>query len=223
MTHWRSSENVYTHEEIHMTKNDPASAWRSFFEDLISSHDNKELTSFFRFIQSKLHQFRLSKHYKAREILTETYLRGIKVYQKGDEIKNKSAWIRSTAYNVIRELRRDLDKHRHDDLDEISMPQAIAYLSSQHDSSSEDQPDEDTLSAMKLAFSDLSLEDRALLSLKVLQELSWKEVRNQLNRCWSKVPTEGALRQRKRRALQRLAEHYTHHLTQTGSDRETEE
>ena len=202
---------------------DPSSGWRNFFSNLMSSNDDKDIASLFRFVKSKLYQFRLSRHYVPREILTEAYIRGLKVYERGDEIKNKLAWTRRTAYNIIREFRRDLDKHRHDDLDDISMSQAIAYLTSQHDFFSEDGPDEDTLSAMKLAFSDLPMEDRELLNLKVVQELSWKEVRNQLTRCQSKVPTEGALRQRKRRALQRLAEYYTQHLTQAVVSREDSE
>lgn len=200
-----------------MTVKEPVSGWHSFFSDLISNNDDKDIASLFRFVKSKLYQFRLSKHYTPREILTEAYIRGLEIYKKGDAIQNKLAWTRRTSYNVIREFRRAVDKHQHDDLDDISMSQAIAYLTCQHEDASDNGPDEDTLYAMRLAFSDLSLEDRELLNLKVVQELSWKQVHDQLTSCWPKVPTEGALRQRKRRALHQLAKCYTHYINHQSS------
>lgn len=200
--------------------NDSVSGWDTFFSDLLSNSDDKDVASLFRFVKSRLYQFRLTKHYKPREVLTEVYLRGLKKTKQGEEIKNKLAWTRITAYNVIRELRRELDKVKYDDLDDIAPSRMQIYLSSQEVSSSENGFDKEILKAVKLAFCDLSPQDRALLDLKVIQDLSWKEVHQKLTQCWVKVPTENALRQRKRRAIQRLTECYTSHIGNSASQTE---
>lgn len=208
-----------------MKKNNTAnnsfvSDWNIFFSELLLNKDDRDIASLFRFVKSRLYQFRLTKHYKPREVLTEAYLRGLEPCKKGEEIKNKLAWARTTSYNIIREFRRELDRINFEDLDDVPLSSMRAYLSYQENSSSDSSPNEEMLKAIRVAFSDLSFEDRELLNLKVVQELSWKEVHKCLRQCWAKVPTENALRQRKRRAIQRLTEGYTHHISNVASDSE---
>jgi len=195
-----------------MADNKLVSDWDKFSANLLSNKDDKDILKMFRFVQSKLYQFRLAKHYKPREVLTEAYLRGLYKCKEGEEIRNKLSWIRTTSYNIIRELRREVDKVKFEDLDEVPLSSMREYLSSQEDSSEEDGPNQGMIQAVRLAFSDLSEQDRELINLKVIQELSWKEVHKRLTRAWAEVPTENALRQRKRRAIQRLTKGYTHQL-----------
>ena len=195
------------------------SEWNDFFSSLLSKQEDKDIASLFRFAKVRLYQFRLTKHYTPREVLTEAYLRGLEKCKKGEEIKSKLAWIRTTSYNIIRELRRELDKLNFDDLDEIPLSSMREYLRSQDNYPTEGSLNEEMINAVRLAFSDLSPQDRELLNLKVVQELSWQEVQKRLTQAWAKVPTENALRQRQRRAIQRLTEGYIQPLNKESNER----
>ena len=63
------------------------------------------------FVQRELRNFHLHDLYGIAYILNEAYLRGQQKIQDGVTIKNPKAWIRSTAYNVIRELSRRKGSH----------------------------------------------------------------------------------------------------------------
>ncbi|NJO65247.1 MAG: hypothetical protein HC836_46240 [Richelia sp. RM2_1_2] len=62
------------------------------------------------FVLHSLTQFNLSQSYSVTEILIEAYLRGVKKIETGEYIENPLAWIRSTSYNIIRELSKERKK-----------------------------------------------------------------------------------------------------------------
>lgn len=152
------------------------------------------------FVRRTLQAFHLSGTYKEAFVLNETYLRGISQIHKGEVIKNLPAWVRKTAYNVVRELKRDQQK-------------AVPFEEHQHvleaDQSSISSEDlEDDLATLRMAFQLLDPQDQKLLNLKVVEGLSWREIREILYREGRGDHTESVLRKRKERALLRLRKKY---------------
>jgi DNA-directed RNA polymerase specialized sigma24 family protein len=155
--------------------------------------------SLFTFILRSLRQFRLSKSYEVRDILVEVYVRGLKFVEAGGTIENPLAWIRSTAYNVIRELRREMDRIGYKNLDEepCSRPDPLSEAMMAND-----------LRAMRIAFLRLDADDRNLLHLRVVNQLSWRDVGKCLVATEGTNYSDSSLRQRGFRALKRLRELY---------------
>lgn len=63
---------------------------------------------------------------------------------------------------------------------------------------------EDDLAMLRIAFQMLDSEDQKLLNLKIVEERSWREIREILNLAGGGDCSEPALRKRKERALIRL-------------------
>ncbi len=79
------------------------------FETLLNS-GSPYATSMFAFIKRSLAQFHLSNSYSITWVLNEAYMRGVKLIAAGERIEKPLAWVRVTAYNIIREQSRDLKK-----------------------------------------------------------------------------------------------------------------
>ena len=77
---------------------------------LMLTSGSSEGCSMLAFIGRTLTQFRLNNSYNPSYILNDAYMRGIKFIESGGRIDNPLAWTRSTAYNIIRELSRELKK-----------------------------------------------------------------------------------------------------------------
>jgi RNA polymerase sigma factor (sigma-70 family) len=161
--------------------------------------DSPDTHSLYAFIQITLSQFRLSKAYEVKDIIIEVYTRGIKKLQSGDIIQIPLAWIRRTAHNVIRELRREADKTGYLDLDCVPV-QDIAPLSKIEFNGD--------LKAIKIAFNRLTLEEQNILKLRVIDQLSWQEVGKCLVIVGEPIQSEGNLRQRGYRTLKKLRKIY---------------
>jgi DNA-directed RNA polymerase specialized sigma24 family protein len=69
-------------------------------------------------IKRSLRQFRLSSRIEAYEILHEAYLRGKSLIRSGQTIRNPHAWLKATAFNIVREKYRSLK-------DQLTDPQLI--------------------------------------------------------------------------------------------------
>ena len=162
--------------------------------------DSPDTHSLYVFIKITLGQFRLSKAYEVKDIIIEAYTRGIKKLQSGEAINIPLAWIRRTAYNVIRELRREADKIGYLDLDCVPVQNEINPLSKIEFNGD--------LKAMKIAFNKLTLEEQNILRLRVIDQLSWQEVGKCLVIVKEPVQSEGNLRQRGYRTLKKLRKIY---------------
>lgn len=152
----------------------------------------------YAFLRRTLRAFHLETNYREAYILHEAFLRGLTQIQKGQLIRNPSAWLRSTAYNIVRELKRDQQKSVsfEDYMLEVQQPAV----------SPEDL--EDDLATMRLSYQLLSKVDQRLLNLKIVEGRPWSEIRVILRQEGYGDHDEAKLRKRKERALIRLRKKY---------------
>jgi DNA-directed RNA polymerase specialized sigma24 family protein len=168
------------------------------FEGLFSLN-NPDGRIVLAYIQKVLCQYGLWKAYEAKDILVEVYSRCVQTTEKGETIRIPVAWIKRTATNVIRELKREAEK-----IDFYKLEQEpywtddfLLTITFRYD-----------LKAMKQAFECLDSEDQKLLSLRVINRLSWREVSQHFVVNGEVEANEGALRQRGFRALKKLRKLY---------------
>jgi len=132
-------------------------------------------------------------------VINETYLRGIKLLDSGQEIEKPRAWIRATSLNVIREMSRKPKKEQLWDSNLIQHQIAVE-ASNSLDSANYDDKD---LRLLELALKKLEPKDYKLIVLREIEGLSWKQVVNHLASQGEYI-TEASARQRGKRALKRL-------------------
>lgn len=179
--------------------NDSRSAFDVQVKLLLSSK-NPEGCTIIPFVERSLAQFNLSDSYNSIEVINEAYLRGTKLISNGECIDNPLAWIRVTSYNIIREYSRDIQR-------DLSFEESKGN----YDNNSSSIPNEEILSELKRvkqAFNRLNEQDRELLQLKVIDNLSWREIIKYLKNKGALVKNEATLRKRKHRALQSLRKIY---------------
>ena len=152
--------------------------------------------SLFLFIKRSLRGFHLEGTHTEIEVFNEAYMRGVALTLKGNTIRNPKAWIRKTAFNVIRELSREAQRCQPRDSDYIESSLVAEEII------------ELDIEAVLSALQELELSDRLLIELKTVQNLSWKEVGQTLVESGEKPQTEAALRKRGQRAMQRLRQIY---------------
>ncbi|NEP26441.1 sigma-70 family RNA polymerase sigma factor [Moorena sp. SIO3I6] len=173
-----------------------------FNQTSLETKEAKYYAALFNVIKSKLRQFNLPDD-QIYEVINETYLRGIKRLESGQEIKNHRAWIRGTSFNVIREMSREQKKQQSWDSNFIEhqlAPEASNSLSSAN------SKDED-LKLLELALQKLEPKDNKLMVLRHIEGLSWQQVVSHLASN-GEVVTEASARQRGNRALKRLRENF---------------
>ncbi|MDY6901541.1 MAG: sigma-70 family RNA polymerase sigma factor [Cyanobacteriota bacterium] len=186
--------------------------FRSAFDlqvKLLLSSKNPEGCTIIPFVERSLAQFNLTDSHNSIEVINEAYLRGRRLIKNGERIDNPLAWIRVTSYNIIREYSRERKK--------------FSYL---EESWVEDKvdlnlvPNEEILSEFKrvnLAFNRLNEQDRELLQLKVIENLTWREIIKYLTKKGVFIDNEPKLRKRKHRALKMLRKIY-HSLKKADTD-----
>jgi DNA-directed RNA polymerase specialized sigma24 family protein len=161
-------------------------------------------------IQRMLYQFRLSAAYDVKDILVEVYARGVRLAEQGEQFRNLYAWVRRSAYNVVREFRRELDKVCYTDLDEHPCLLDRNPIS--------EQMFKDDLLAMRQAFRRLNPEERKILRFRIMHDLSWRDVGWALVATGNEPETEGNLRQMGFRALKKLRKFYEEEAQKVKSD-----
>lgn len=164
------------------------------FRELLDS-GSSEGQAVFSFIRMRLKQFHLESAYSEACILGEVYLRAVRQIETGAEIRSPKAWVRSTAYNYIRELSRT--RRRSVSLDENHLAEETHDLDRLE---LEEQLNVERI-AIQSAFQQLNPGDRRLLQLKVIEGLSWRDIQG----CGEYADcSETTLRKRKQRALEKL-------------------
>jgi RNA polymerase sigma factor (sigma-70 family) len=165
--------------------------------ELFSSQDPRNISTL-KFIHSRIKQFNLNCDINS--VVSECYLRGIRLIQKGEKIHNPLAWIRATSYNIIRERSR---KKRKVIVNSLVIENCLA------DTSTEDVAIscQAELSLLKKAIAKLSPEDQAILEMRWIKELSWNEVAQIISLEGKQLGVD-ALRKRGQRAFTRLRSLY---------------
>jgi len=152
----------------------------------------------FASIRRVLRQFRLHKLYDEAFLLNEAYIRAIACIRRGLEIRNASAWLRGTIFRIVRELSREQQRT-------IPLEETFWDI---HTIVSPDEDLQDELLRLSTAIQLLSLQDQELLQMKVVENLSWTEIREIWKTRGYGDCAEATLRKRKERALSQLRKIY---------------
>jgi RNA polymerase sigma factor (sigma-70 family) len=176
-------------------------AWTDFCQDFaeLSDLSYPSAVSLEYFVRRNLRQFHLTSISES-DVLTEVFLRAYKLIVLGGGviIRYPGAWVRRTAFNYIRELSRD---HQRTSSMEFDLPDQessplIDQLILQAD-----------IAVLKRALQELDPDEKRLLTLKMIDELSWAEIKIVLAG-EGKIHSETALRKQKERALKHLRQVY---------------
>ncbi|HEY9659268.1 MAG TPA: hypothetical protein V6C65_12500, partial [Allocoleopsis sp.] len=153
--------------------------------------------SLYAFVRRELRKFKLAGDYTEAYILNGAYIRGIEHIAKGRLIWCPRAWIRKTAYNIIRE----------------SMRQQRVFAPFEEERYADQLPDVDPetlkekLVMLRMAFQTLDPATQCLLSLRV-QGHSWTKVRERFCQEGYGDHAEATLRKRYERAIIKLRKRF---------------
>ncbi|MCC5611936.1 hypothetical protein LC612_35695 [Nostoc sp. CHAB 5834] len=175
-------------------------AFDTEFQVLLDS-GSSSAHSMLAFIKRSLAQFNLTNSYSPTWVLNEAYMRGIKLIAKGEQIDKPLAWVRATAYNIIREQSRERNRF-------LQLEESMIEIHVNASLANSCEIEEELFKRVSLAFDKLELEEKEILSLKMINDLSWKEIKSYLSSKGKEVQNEATLRKRKERALKHLRSIY---------------
>ncbi|MFQ4139900.1 RNA polymerase sigma factor [Nodosilinea sp. PGN35] len=193
----------------------PPSETQQFNRDVqfLLKPNNPHARSLLAFIKRTIHQFGLQAHITEIDIFVEAYLRGVRYTQHNQEhIRQPKAWMRRTAYNIIRECKRDRQRYSAVAFDEL-MEQAPTPEPGA--AAVDDQAIDRAITSVLQALEALSPGDRNLIQWKVVEGLTWSEVQARLRAAGEERVSQATLRKRGQRALERLRRAY--HIFSDGS------
>ncbi|QSJ16401.1 sigma-70 family RNA polymerase sigma factor [Nostoc sp. UHCC 0702] len=181
----------------------PACGREAFDEEfqVLLDFGSSSAHSMLAFIKRSLAQFNLSNSYTPTWVLNEAYMRGIRFLATGEQIEKPFAWVRATAYNIIREQSRELSRFSQFDESIIESNVNFSLAISE-------ETEEELFKRVSVAFEKLEPEEKEILILKILKNLSWKEIKLHLILQGQSVENEATLRKRKERALKHLRSIY---------------
>lgn len=185
----------------------PPSETQQFNHDvqLLLKPNNPHARSLLAFIKRTIQQFGLQAHITEIDIFVEAYLRGVRYTQQNQEhIRQPKAWMRRTAYNIIRECKRDRQRYLAVAFDEL-MEQDAADGSA---AAVDDEAIANAIAAVLQALAALSPGDRNLIQWKVVEGLTWPQVQTKLVAAGEEWVSLASLRKRGQRALERLRTAY---------------
>ena len=182
-----------------------------FDSEFIALLDSSSSSSraLFAFIKTNLRRFRLNGIYSVYDVLNEAYLRGVLAINSGQSITKPTPWIKTTCYNIIREISRKQDKYYPLlDADQVSEDDnqfsvIIKTLSDQTRIETPEAFDEVVLEALLPSLLRLEPKELRILQLRVMEDLSWEEVRQRLMIDGETISIS-SLRQQGYRALKHL-------------------
>lgn len=167
----------------------------------ILSEDNPYAYSMIATVRRYIQHFGLSSQVEPADILVEAYLRGLKITEQGTLILSCRAWIKGTARYIA------LERFRHQRRERPTNPQAsVLETPSESKEDCQDSCDRN-FAILWQAFEQLrrtSPDIAELMDWRVLQGLSWSQIRQRLVARDGKSHSEEALRQRASRAKRKL-------------------
>lgn len=174
----------------------PSEAIKQLFDEarglLCSNSSSGRLL--YAFVRRNLGAFHLEGDFCEAAILNEALMRAVTATRRGIVIQDLPPWLRATAYNIIREKSRDRKKL-------VSLESEVDRVE-QIEFQAEDIEEE--LSFIQAAFGMLDARDQQLLTLKVVQGLSWQKIHDIFSAEGQRNCSIQALRKQKERALIRL-------------------
>ena len=169
----------------------------------ILGKDNSYAYSTLATVRRHLYQFRLMHQFEPYEILFEAYLRG-KIRQRGGEaIYNPHAWLKRTAFNIVREKSRQAQRQSSQSYEDVEyrLGTEPEYVLEKIDLGHE-------IELLYKALRTLSREDdhtAQLLVWRTIDCLSWEQITTRLADLGeTEIPTQATLRKRVSRAKKRM-------------------
>ena len=154
-------------------------------------------------VRRHLYQFRLMHQFEPYEILFEAYLRGKTRQRNGEIIYNPHAWLKRTAFNIVREKSRQARRQASQSYEDIEYrisaepDYVLEAIDLRHESD-----------LLYIALRALSREDdhtAQLLVWRTIERLSWEQITTRLTDLGeTNVPTQATLRKRVSRAKKRM-------------------
>lgn len=173
---------------------------------LLLKPQNPHARSLLAFIKRTIYQFGLQAHVTEIDIFVEAYLRGVRYTQHNQEhIRQPKAWMRRTAYNIIRECQRDRQRYSAVAFDELMEQGTTPETGS---AGVDDRAIAQAIASVLQALEALSPGDRHLIQWKVVEGLTWPEVQARLVMAGEERVSLATLRKRGQRALERLRQAY---------------
>jgi DNA-directed RNA polymerase specialized sigma24 family protein len=171
---------------------------------------NPQARPLLSFIRRNLYQFGLQDYFTAEDIFIEAYLRGVAyTHQQRLPIKHPRAWMKSTAYNVIRERKRERLRFAPLELDEsMAYP---CFFADPTESTADFSPGLDkrlTLVGVVQALQQLNPGDRNLIQWRYVEELSWQAIQERMAAHGQGDIKQATLRKRGQRAMERFRQLY---------------
>lgn len=154
-------------------------------------------------IERWLRQFHLHGRVEACDILHEAYLRG----QKIDSIQKPYAWLKATAFNIVRERSRQFRKQQPTNPEVFDFAPQIVEQQEQPKQEIVDSCLHSLWNAFKI-LEQRNPEAAKLLHWQIIEGLSWREIHDRLVLEGEEAPSEAALRQRGSRAKKCLRKIY---------------
>ena len=161
---------------------------------------NPEYTSLSCYVQQRLYQYKLINIYKVEEILNIAYYRSVKAIDKGVVVENPPAWLRRVSLRVIQELSRE--RARLQSLDDETPFQPCTYNTALYD-----EIRKTDFKTILIALKRLKPEYQEILCLRIIEEKSWREIRDLVSGN-AVIQREGTLRQHGFRAIRQLRRIY---------------
>lgn len=196
----------------------PPSETQQFNRDvqLLLKPNNPHARSLLAFIKRTIQQFGLQAHITEIDIFVEAYLRGVRYTQQNQEhIRQPKAWMRRTAYNIIRECKRDRQRYLAVAFDELMEQESSA---ASDPATVDDEMIANAIASVLQALTALSPGDRNLIQWKVVEGLTWPQVQTKLVAAGEEWASLATLRKRGQRSLERLRHAY--HIVNSDSDSE---
>lgn len=155
----------------------------------------------YAFARRCIQQFHLTGHFQEAYVINEAYQRTIKAHDQGESIRNLAAWLKTLIYRICyeetRKRQRCVSIEQVPEVEDrtISIEQLIEDFAAYE-------------RGLQVVMQDVEKIDRVILILKVIEDLSWKEIRTVLRQEGFGDHSEANLRKRKERLLIRLRKRY---------------
>ena len=176
-----------------------------FMSEVMSSKDRSRPHNLLLLIDRWLKQFHLSSQIDCSDILTDTYfLARSEIQDKGVNIEKLPAWFKTVSFRMIRDLskkskNRDRATQRLIRNDE-HFTENVIHLN---------DFDQTSINALVEASAKLKEEEFKILKLRIVQGLSWKEIKLRWAADTERELSEAALRKKGERALKHLRSEFT--------------
>lgn len=175
----------------------------AFVQDILSENWDKDTRKTFLFIKRTLNQYHLYGKLQESDICIDCYVRVRKKIESGEWIKNMPAYFNRVCFNIVREHSKEQKKT--EDLCNRLVHNCFGVSQTNGQKYSLNYGDNSVLLKSLAALND---ENREIIELRIVEELSWKEISDHIRKYRNKELPVDSLRKRGERTLKRLREAY---------------